>query len=118
MTKGVKLCPYCGLEMNASHGNRRYHKACAYEAKKRRSIKQYAKQHLHTDPYWFNEKILRELYNKYGEQFEIDPLFLKQQGFDYNKCKTKRKFNGYDQFFMHQYGFSIQQNKKIILWKL
>lgn len=112
------LCPYCRLPMGVVHGNSRYHKECAKEVKKRRSIKQYAKQNLQLDPYWLNEKILRELYHTYGDQFEIDSLFLKQRGFSFRQFKGERLIKGITYCIMHQYGFSINQNKKIILCKL
>ncbi|QNA45849.1 hypothetical protein [Lacibacter sediminis] len=118
MTKHNKVCRLCGEELDITHGNRRYHEDCAYEAKKQRSIDQYAGRSLQLDPYWRNEKILKDLYCSYGEQHEIDPTVLKEMGFDFNICKTKRQVNGLNQVFMHQYGFSILQNKKIILWKL
>lgn len=114
----VKLCRYCGEQLDVYHGNRRYHEDCAYEAKKQRSNNQYAKLNLQLDPFWLNEKILKELYYSYGEQHAVDPTILTQMGFDFKICKTKRHSNGTDQFFMHQHGFSILQNRKIVLCKI
>lgn len=118
MTKHNKLCRYCGEELDVNHGNRRYHEDCAYEAKKQRTIDNYAIRNLQLDPYWRNEKILKELYYTYGEQNEVDPTILTEMNFDFKICKTKRQSNGIDYFFMHQHGFSIKQNRKIVLCKI
>ncbi len=117
MTKPKKVCGFCKEALNESHGNRRYHPDCTYALKKQRSINQYAKQNLQLDPLWSNEKILRELYHSFGEQYELTPDFLKEKGFDFKKCKSKLQTEGVIKFFMHQFGFSITQNKKILLWK-
>lgn len=118
MTNFIKHCNYCGERLDANHGNRRYHEDCAYEAKKQRSIDQYAIRNLQLDPFWRNEKILKGLYYSYGEQNEIDPSLLHEAGFDFKLYKTRQHSNGLNQFFMHQYGFSILKSKKIVLWKL
>ena len=117
MTRQNKICGFCNKQLDQTHGNRRYHPECAYAKKKQRSIHQYAKQNLQLDPYWRNEKILRELYHSFGEMVEIDPSLLGNQQFDFNTYKTKRRVNGYWQMFMHNYGLIVKENKKITLCK-
>lgn len=94
MTKPKKVCGFCKEALNESHGNRRYHPDCTYALKKQRSINQYAKQNLQLDPLWSNEKILRELYHSFGEQYELTPDFLKKKALTLKSAKANYKLKG------------------------
>ena len=114
----IVFCDYCNEVIDAPHGNQRYHHECEYERRKDRSIKQYAKIKLLGDPYWRNEKILREQFYGSGEHAEIDPGFLEKAGFDFDLYISEKKIKGQLLFYMHNFGFKFLQNKKVVIWKL
>ena len=116
----TKICPYCGEPFLDSHGNSIYcpDKDCGYETRKIRSKKRYATISQEADPFWLNEKILRESYNKYGPQTEIDPNELVAVGFDFELDSEEKNINGAIVYFMRNFGYSFLKNKNIIIWKL
>lgn len=73
---------------------------------------------LKTDPFWKNERILKELYFGYGERAELDPMLLENSGFDFELFRKKENIQGVVAFVMTEYCFSILKNEKIIIWKL
>ncbi|MFN5134945.1 MAG: hypothetical protein ACK5DG_06465, partial [Chitinophagaceae bacterium] len=64
-----------------NHGNRLRPKDEAYEVKKARSRRVYAELQMKVNPWWLNEKLLREQYNLYGKEFEEDPMVIYKKGF-------------------------------------
>ena len=118
MNNQSPLCPHCKRVLDKSHGNNIYHPACAYEVKKLRSITQYAKDRGKINPYWYNERILKNMYRMFGEDTEIDPDLLENSGFDFDLFREEIT-RGQNKFFvMNTLGYSLLKNKKIILWKI
>jgi hypothetical protein len=101
-----------------NHGNRLRPVIEAYETKKVRSINAYAQKCLALDPYWRNEKILREHYHLYDPGKAIDPQLLENEGFDFNLTKTKMIINGHEFDVMNKFGYRFTQNEQIILCKI
>jgi len=116
----TKICRYCDEPLFDSHGNLRYcpDKGCAYEAKKQRTINQYAIKSTQADSIWANEKILREYYYKYGLSTEIDPYELETAGFDFDLNSEEKKVDDLVIYCMRKFGYSFLKNKKLIIWKL
>ncbi len=116
----TKSCLFCGEEFSLAHGNACYcpGEICAYEAKKLRSINQYAAKSLRADAMWTNEKFLRETYYKHGSQTEIAPHELEKVGFDFDLNSEEKDVDGTLVFCMRNFGYSFLKNKNIIIWKL
>jgi ribosomal protein S27AE len=116
----TKICPYCSSSFADAHGNAVYcpDKDCGYEAKKIRSRRQNATINLKANPFWWNEKILRETYNRYPPQTEISPTQLETAGFDFDLDWQEKEIDGAKIYCMINFGYSFLQNKNIIVWKL
>lgn len=114
----TRLCRFCKEQIHEYHGNNWHHPECVEKDRKRRSKKRYERQQLKLDPYWLNEKIIRELYGQHGKLVEMEPALLTKMGFVFALFKEKRQLNDYTVFVMHDHGFSLLKNKKVILWKL
>jgi len=115
-----KICNKCGKSFMARHGNARYcsNANCAYEALKERSRNEYQSKSLKADMYWKNEAVLREFYNRYGNNYELDPADLDTGGFDSNLYSAEKDMDGYKVFYMNKFGFYFLNNKKIKIIKL
>ncbi len=112
------VCSFCGMPMNDPHGNRVRHEECGIEFHKSQSIMAYEKKSLKANPFWLNEKILRELYYTYRGSSEIDPQMMEDSGFDFELHNSITERNGHKVFVMNHFGFSFSKNKKITLWKI
>ena len=77
MIKKIK-CKNCGMTIEIDHGNIKHCEPCKKKVKERTSSKRYAQISLKADPYWLNEKILREHYDE-----DMDPDILESLGFDF-----------------------------------
>lgn len=101
---------------NKSHGNRLRPPDEAYERKKQLSRETYKKAMLAINPFWLNEKILRKNYNLYGsDPLEMD--FLYKQGFNFKLLNKKLTIKDNIVFCMNKFGYYINHNEKIIIWK-
>lgn len=113
------ICRYCKKELLANHGNKKYHDTCSYSAKLERSRKQYWNNLSKYNPYYKNDRILKEFYFTYGEKTEIDPDLLENSGFDFNTIKKEKKYpDGRIIFELENFAFRILRHQKIVLWKL
>lgn len=112
------ICLLCESPIFYRHGNRRYHKRCSRDAKNQRSRNRYAKDKMELDPFWLNEKILRTHYNEFDKMKEIVPSDLERIGFVLDNFSTIKYINSDIVFMMHDFGFSILNNKNIIIWKI
>ncbi len=117
MNASVAICPVCEKPLEKLHGNKRYHTACAYTLKKQRSKNQYAQNMLRHDPFWDNERILKQFAWGYGEGKELDPQLMEDAGFNFEFFKEKKMLNGQTVYMMQQYGFCFLKNEKIVIWK-
>lgn len=98
--------------------NRIRHEDCAYKNKRQTSIESYAKKSLRADPYWLNEKILRELFSAFGPNTEIEPELLEEKGFNFSLFKSKLTDQGIIIFIMNKFGFSLLKNQKVIICRI
>ncbi len=114
----IIFCDYCDRIIYKPHGNQKWHHECNYNVRKKRSIEQYARDKLLGDPYWLNERILREQFYGSVEHAEIDPDILEKAGFNFNLFTSEKKRRGQLIFRIHKFGFKFLQNKKIIVCKL
>jgi hypothetical protein len=105
------------MAINLNHGNRLRPPDEAYERKKQRSSEAYAKSKLANNPYWLNEKILRENYNLYGDQ-PLDLIFLSEHGFDFKLVNQKLEVAGETVFIMNKFGYSFVNNKSVKILKM
>jgi len=101
-----------------NHGNRLRSEKEAYEVKKARSRRVYAEKNLLIDHYWLNEKVIRKYYALNGPKKYVDPLLLENEGLNFDLTKSTLKVNGITYQMMHKYGYSLQPNQKLLLWKI
>ena len=115
-----KKCHYCGSDFFPRHANSNYcpGKNCVYEMKKIRSQTQYAVKSIKADLFWRNEKLLREFYSLYGQDYEIKPIELESAGFDFKLFSSERKINEHIIFCIRNFGYSFNENKTISIWKI
>ncbi len=105
------------MAINLNHGNRLRPPDEAYERKKQLSRETYAKSKLAINPYWLNEKILRKNYNLYGGNL-IEVKVLSEEGFDFKSVNQRKSIEGEIVFLMNKYGYSINNNKMVRIWKM
>lgn len=79
---------------------------------------QYQTKSLGLDPFWKNEKILRDFYYRTGTAEGINPQEIEDVGFDFKLYRVKKENNGTVIFVMHQFGFSISKTRKLFIWKI
>lgn len=119
MTERTINCNRCGEALEKEpHGNKRYHDHCYSQQKKERSIRQHAAKSLKADPLWRNEKVLRELFYKYGPDHEVDFDELESEGFDFELELEQRDEAGEDVYFIHHFGFILLDNNHIVIFKI
>ena len=104
--------------MDENHGNRLRPIDEAYEVKKERSRRAYEEAQMKLNPCWLNEKILREQYNLYGPNHLGDLIELYNKGFDLRIYSRKIEMNGVLVLVMKKHGFSLDENGKLIVWKI
>ena len=105
-------CKNCGKTVMVKHGNSIYCIPCRVVVKNQTSSHRYARISMDADPYWLNEKILRE---HCGE--DVNPDLLESEGFDFEKYNEKINIKGETVYSMNKFAFSIQKNKKVRIWK-
>lgn len=115
---GNKICDLCNQVILGTHGNRKHHEKCAYLLKLKRSKLIYASISMKADPFWRNEQILRNLYYKWGTEFEFEPAELNVMGFNFDLPFPKIIIEGKEVFVVRKFGFIIHQNQKIQIWKI
>ena len=115
---GTKLCDLCTQVILSTHGNRKYHEQCTQELKLQRSKLKYASISMKADPFWRNEKILRDLYYKWGAEFEFEPAELNLMGFNFDLQFPQIIIEGKEVIVVRKFGFIIHKNQKIQIWKI
>lgn len=106
------------MKHQLNHGNRLRPPDEAYEVKKQRAKDRYAELQLRANLFWRHNKILRDLYNLYGADQEIDTKDLIDLGFDFNVYKEIKMMNGLKVFSYDKHGFYLTKNKKICIRKI
>ena len=105
-------CKNCGKSTVVLYSNTLYCQPCKKTVKDRTSADRYARINMQVDPCWLNEKILRKYFGQ-----DMDPEFLVDEGFDFQKYNREVNINGQTVFGMKTFAFSILENQKIRIWK-
>jgi hypothetical protein len=106
------------MAINLNHGNRLRPPEKAYERNKQRSRENYAKAMLAINPYWLNEKIIREEVNLNGRMCIIHHLQLIEKGLKPKLYSAQRTIEGEQVFIMKNHGYSLTTDKNFKLWKI
>lgn len=106
------------MKQQLNHGNRLRPPDEAYEVKKQRAKDRYADLQLRANPFWRHNKILRDLYNLYGDDQEINKEEFFARGFDFEVYKESKMINGLRVFLYDKHGFYFTKNKTICIRKI
>lgn len=108
-----KVCLYCEREFEVYHGNRKYcDDDCYYEMKKFRNHKSYYNQKAALIEIYRNEKLLKMLYERYGNSL-IDEKHYSSLNFNWDVKTGVIQHNNEFYDLVGSFGYIIYNNRKI-----